>query len=455
VFRKVLIANRGEIAARIARSCRSLGCRSVVVYSEADRDAPWLALADQTLCIGPARAEESYLNAGAILQAAEQTESQAIHPGYGFLAENERFAARCEQQGISFVGPGAAAIRRMGNKVEARRTMAGLGLPVIPGSADVLQDVAEARALAAEIGYPILLKARGGGGGKGMRRCDRDVELPRAFTEAALEAGKAFGDPALYLERYIAGGRHVEFQVLCDRFGAAVHLGERECSIQRQHQKLLEESPSPVVDDALREELGQRVARAVVGLGYRNAGTVEFLRAPDGRLYFMEMNTRLQVEHPVTEMRTGIDLVAEQLRIAANEPLRLRQEQVRFTGHAVEFRINAEDPANGFRPDPGRIRRLELPPSEWGGNVAVRWDGSLCEGYRVPAHYDSLLGKLIVHGPQRERVLEAARSVLGQLRIEGVKTTVPLHQRLLEDEPFRKGSYDVSYLSRSGLLGEA
>ena len=325
MFRRILIANRGEIALRVIRACEALGVETVAVFSEADRGAPWLRRAGRAVCIGPARAEESYLNADAILQAAEQTECQAIHPGYGFLAENALFAARCEQQGVTFIGPGPDAIRRMGDKAEAKHTMATAGLPTIPGSEGTLAGVREALVQAAAIGYPVLLKATAGGGGRGMRGCEGEQELERAFAEAALEAEKAFGNPGLYLEKFLAGGRHVEFQVLCDAFGRAVHLGERECSVQRHHQKLIEESPSPVVDAPTRQSVGARVARAAAGFGYRNAGTVEFLRAPEGRLFFMEMNTRLQVEHPVTEMVSGVDLVVEQIRIAALHPLRLRQ----------------------------------------------------------------------------------------------------------------------------------
>ncbi len=447
----MLIANRGEIALRIMRACKDLGIETVVVYSTADRGAPWLARADRTVCIGPAPAEESYLNADAILQAAAQTECQAIHPGYGFLAENALFAARCAQQGITFVGPGPGAIHRMGDKAEARRTMATAGLPIIPGSEGTLPDVKEALKQAARIGYPVLLKSTAGGGGKGMRRCENEEDLRRGFAEAALEAGKAFGNPALYLEKFIAGGRHVEFQVLCDAFGNAMHLGERECSVQRHHQKLIEESPSPVVDAATRRALGERVARAVASIRYRNAGTVEFLRAPDGSLHFMEMNTRLQVEHPVTEMVTGVDLVVGQIRIAALHPLALRQEAIALRGHAIEFRINAEDPHNGFRPDPGTIGHF-APPSVSSTGVQVRWDSAVVAGYRIPPNYDSLIGKLIVHGPDRPAALQAAQEALATLRMDGLHTTIAFHRRVLDDPDFRRGDYDLNFLSRAGLV---
>ena len=451
MFGRILIANRGEIALRVIRACRALGIESVAVYSEADRGAPWLARADRAICVGPARAEHSYLNAAAILQAAEQTDCHAIHPGYGFLSENALFAARCVQQGIAFIGPGPDAIRRMGDKAEAKRTMEAAGLPTIPGSRGTLEGFAEAARLASEIGYPVLLKATAGGGGKGMRRCDGEGDLERAFAQASLEAEKAFGNPRLYMEKLIEGGRHVEFQILCDAFGNGVHLCERECSVQRSHQKLIEESPSPVLDASTRKTLGERVARATAAFGYRNAGTVEFLRAPDGSLYFMEMNTRLQVEHPVTEMVTGVDLVAEQIRIAALHRLRLAQDEIRPSGHAMEFRVNAEDPDNGFRPDPGTIADFSPPQSSLPG-VVVRWDSAIEAGYRIPPHYDSLVGKLIVHGPDRRTVLAGARQALASLRIEGVRTTVPLHLRILDEAAFRDGSYDLRLLARSGLV---
>ncbi len=451
MFRRLLIANRGEIALRVLRSCRSLGVEAVVAHSEADRDAPWLEQADATICVGPARADRSYLDEDAVLQAAEQTACQALHPGYGFLSENARFAARCEQQGITFVGPTSSSIRTMGDKAEAKRSMASAGLPTIPGSDGPVSDVETAAKLASTVGYPVLLKASAGGGGKGMRRCGSESDLARGFAEATLEATKAFGDPTLYLEKFVEGGRHVEFQVLADAFGQAVHLGERECSIQRKHQKLIEESPSPAVDEAMRGSMGRKVARAVARLGYRNAGTVEFLLAPDGQFYFMEMNTRLQVEHPVTEMLTGIDLVESQIKIAANEPLPFRQRDIEFSGHAVEFRINAEDPSDGFRPDPGTIHSFSQGAAAH-AEVQVRWDSAVREGYRIPPHYDSMVGKLILHGPDRETTLDAAVEALLGLKIGGVKTTIPLHLRLLEDPGFRSGRYDVNYLEAAGLL---
>jgi len=451
VFRRLLVANRGEIALRIIRACRTAGIEPVAVFSEADRGAPWLTEAEETICIGPARASESYLAAASILQAAEQTGCQALHPGYGFLAENPVFAACCEQQGLTFVGPGAGAIRRMGDKVESKRTFAAAGLPTIPGSPGVLESAEEGKRLAAEIGYPVILKATAGGGGRGMRICRGEAELEEGFSEAALEAGNAFGNAGLYLEKFISGGRHIEFQVLCDRYGNGIHLGERECSVQRNHQKLVEESPSPVLKAGERDRFGAAVARAVAGFGYRNAGTVEFLRSPEGDLYFMELNARLQVEHPVTEMLTGVDIVQEQLRIAANRKLERKQEGIRFSGHAMELRINAEDPAERFRPDPGVITCF-APPVSGRNGVEVRWDSVVQEGYRIPPHYDSMIGKLIVKGETRERTLEGALLALDSMVVEGVKTTIDLQRRILDHDRFRSGEYDVDFLSGSGLL---
>jgi acetyl-CoA carboxylase, biotin carboxylase subunit len=454
VFKRVLVANRGEIAARVIRACRALGIETVAVHSEADAGAPWLAEATVTVCVGPAPAARSYLDAGAILQAAEQTEARAIHPGYGFLAENAVFAARCAQQGITFIGPPPAAIRRMGDKIEAKRTMAAAGVPTIPGSLDPLTSAAHARRLADAVGYPVLLKATAGGGGKGMRRCDDAGALERGYAEASLEAGSAFGNAQLYLEKYLEGGRHIEFQVLADAYGRAVHLGERECSIQRSHQKLVEESPSPVVTAEARAELGARASLAAASFGYVGAGTLEFLRAPDGALYFMEMNTRLQVEHPVTEMVTGVDLVIAQIEIAAGRRLAIAQEDVAIAGHAMEFRINAEDPDAGFRPDPGVCTRV-VPPVVSRAGARVRWDAGVASGWKVPSHYDSMIGKVIVHAAGRPEAIAAGKEALASLVIEGIKTTIPLHLRLLDDPEFAAGEYDVAFLARRGLVGTA
>ena len=441
VFRRILIANRGEIARRIARACRTLDIETVCVHSEADAGGAWLKDVDEAVCVGPAAASSSYLDADAILQAADQTGCQALHPGYGFLSENARFAARCAQAGLTFIGPTPDALRRMGDKAVARRTLAAAGLTTVPGSPGILASPEEAAAVARAVGYPVLLKAAAGGGGKGMRRCEAEGDLARAFSEASLEADKAFGDPGLYLEKLVLHARHVEFQVLVDGFGRAVHLGERECSVQRHHQKLLEEAPSPALADDEREALGARVAAALASVGYRNAGTAEFLRAGDGSIFFMEVNARLQVEHPVTEMVTGVDLVVQQIRLAAGEPLTLLQEDLVPRGHAIELRINAEDPDAGFRPDPGTITKLLLP----GG--PVRWDGGFEEGSRIPPHYDSLIGKLIVHAKDRPQAIEAARAALEDLVIEGVRTTIPLHRRVLDDPQFRSGRYDLDLLA--------
>ena len=436
------------------RACRELGVETVAVHSEADAGAPWLEGATRTICLGPAAAARSYLDADAVLQAAEQSEAGAIHPGYGLLSENALFAARCAQHGIVFVGPGPQAMRRMGDKITAKRTMAEASVPVIPGSLGGVRSVQHAEELAAEVGYPVLLKATAGGGGKGMRRCRDAAELKAAFAEASLEADKAFGNAELYLEKYLEGGRHIEFQVLADAYGHVIHLGERECSIQRHHQKLVEESPSPALSASERSDLGLRAAAAAASFGYVSAGTLEFLRAADGKMYFMEMNTRLQVEHPVTEMVTGVDIVKAQLKIAAGEPLTLAQSDVHAQGHAIEFRVNAEDPEHGFRPDPGWVTEVVAPTSSRAGAL-VRWDAGVAAGWRVPSHYDSLIGKVIVHAATRAEAIAASKEALASMRVTGVKTTIPLHLRLLDDEGFVRGAYDVNHLERTGLVGGA
>jgi len=446
MFKRILIANRGEIALRVIRACRELGIESVVVYSTADRDAVPVEEADQAICIGGPKGEESYLDMAAILQAAEQLEAKAIHPGYGFLAENALFAERCRQQKITFIGPSASVIRLMGDKATARRTMAAAGLPVVPGSDGILPSADEALVAAREFGFPVLLKATAGGGGKGMRVCRDEASLRTNFEQASLEAGKAFGNADLYVEKYLEAGRHIEFQFVADSFGDAVHLGERECSAQRSHQKLVEESPSPVIDAATRHELGEKVCAAVRAIGYVGAGTMEFLRDPDGSLYFMEVNTRLQVEHPVTEMVTGHDLVQEQIRVAENHPLSIRQEEVALSGHAIECRINAEDPFDGFRPSPGRVDRFE-PPMK-GRGVRVRVDTYLRAGKSIPVYYDSLVCKLIVAGDDREAARKGMLAALGKFRVDGIKTTIALHEKILADERFVSGEYDTQ------LVGE-
>jgi len=449
MFRRLLVANRGEVAARIIRACAELGIETVAVHSLADVESPHLELADRRVCIGPGPASGSYLNMDAILQAAEQTDCQALHPGFGFLAENALFAARVLQHQIAWVGPPPRAIAGMGDKAAARRAMKAAGLATIPGTEGVLADVAAARRAADEVGYPVLLKATAGGGGRGMRRCAGPAELERSFAEASLEAEKAFGNPGLYLEKVLLGARHVEFQVLADRFGAAIHLGERECSVQRRHQKLLEEAPSPALDAAQRNASGCRAAEAAVAIGYASAGTVEFLRDTDGKLHFMEMNTRLQVEHPVTEMISGVDIVQEQIRIAANQPLALRQEEVRLEGHAIEMRINAEDPDNGFKPDPGTVSVFEPPAGE-----GVRVDTHCRSGYTIPPFYDSMIAKLIVHAPDRAAAIALAECKLDEFRVEGVRTTIPIHRRILAEPDFRAGRYDTLWLERLLAGGE-
>ena len=449
MFKRVLIANRGEIALRVIRACRKLKVESVAVYSEADADSPHLEEATERVCIGPARSAESYLNAEAILQAAEQTDCCAIHPGYGFLAENALFAEMCEAAKMSFIGPSASAIRAMGDKATARETMRAAGLPVIPGSAGTLPGPGEGLALAREVGFPVLLKATAGGGGRGMRRVDAERDFEPKYREASIEAEKAFGNAGLYLEKYIVDGRHIEFQVMADAYGSVVHLGERECSAQRRHQKLVEESPSPVMDATTRAALGTRIREALRRIGYRNAGTVEFFRDPGGQIYFMEMNTRLQVEHPVTEMVAGRDLVVEQIRIAANEPLSFGQEDVSLEGHAIECRINAEDPFDDFRPSPGVVTEFTTPAGSPG--VDVRVDTHVRSGYRISPHYDSLLAKLIVHGPTRDAARAGMIAALQSFRIEGVKTTIPVHLKIMQDKEFAAGRYDTGFIAR--LLG--
>jgi acetyl-CoA carboxylase biotin carboxylase subunit len=443
MFRRLLVANRGEVAARIIRACRELGIETVAVYSSADAQSPHLRLADHRVCIGPAPSSDSYLHMDAILQAAEQTDCQALHPGFGFLAENAHFAARVRQQQLTWIGPPSRAIARMGDKAEARRAMKATGLPTIPGTEGILEDADEAARAAADVGYPVLLKATAGGGGKGMRRCDNEDELAKAYAEASLEAEKAFGNAGLYLEKVLLGARHIEFQVLADVFGSAIHLGERECSVQRRHQKLLEEAPSPAVEESKRDEVGRRAAEAASAIGYSSAGTMEFLRDADGNYYFMEMNTRLQVEHPVTEMITGVDIVKEQIRIAANQPLGITQDDVTIDGHAIEFRINAEDPDQDFRPDPGVVSLFEPPAGD-----GVRVDSHVESGYEIPPFYDSMIAKLIVHGADRGDAIKRAERALDDFRIEGVATTIPIHRRILAEPAFREGVYDTLWLER-------
>ncbi len=442
MFSKILIANRGEIAVRIIRACRELGVETVAVYSQADVEALHVELADEAVCIGPAPAKQSYLKLDRILSAAAITGAEAIHPGYGFLAENPHFADVCEQSGLTFIGPPAASIQAMGDKAAARRLAESQGVPVLPGSRQPVHDLDEARRVAREIGFPLIIKASAGGGGKGMRVVAELDGLESALATAAAEAAAAFGDAAVYLERYLADPRHVEVQILIDGQGTGIHLGERDCSIQRRHQKLLEESPSPALGEARRAAIGQAALRVAHAAGYRNAGTVEFLLDAHGNFYFMEMNTRIQVEHPVTEMVTGLDLVKAQIRIAAGEPLPLAQKDVVFSGHSLECRINAEDP-DRFLPAPGRVTDLRLP-----GGPGVRVDTHAYPGYLVPSHYDSLLAKVIVHAPSRAEAIARMRRALWEMRVEGIKTTIPAQQRILAHPDFLAGCTSTQFLAR-------
>ncbi len=451
MFHRLLIANRGEVAVRIARACRDLGVSPIGIASKADLDASWVEAMDEVVAIGPPAASQSYLNATAIVQAARQTHSSAIHPGWGFLSENQRFASLVRQHGIAFCGPSAAAMRTMGVKSSAKRAMDRAGLDVLPGSDGPLPNVEAAAACGNEIGYPVLLKADYGGGGRGMRLCHSEAELREAFGSARAEAESAFGSGAIYLERYLTGGRHIEVQVLCDSYGKGVHLGERECSIQRKHQKLIEESPSPVLSAEEREAIGERAIEASLAIGYTSAGTIEFLRDDDGKLYFMEMNTRLQVEHPVTELVTGIDIAKKQIEIAANRPLGLDQADVRFEGSAIECRINAEDPTQDFRPSPGRLKAFAFEASDGPGQLRV--DTHLRAGDEVTPHYDSLLAKVIAYAPTRPAAIETLRSALSNAKVEGVHTTIPLHLAVLESEEFQRGDYDTR--SIPGWTGKA
>ena len=436
---KLLIANRGEIALRIHRAAHEMGIRTVAVHSTADADAMHVRLADEAICIGPPAAIDSYLNVPAIISAAEISGADAIHPGYGFLSENARFADIIEEHGIIFVGPKPEHIRTMGDKIQAKRTAGALGLPLVPGSDGPISDLAEAKAIAAKVGYPVIIKADSGGGGRGMKVCTSPDELETLMQQAGSEAKAAFGDATVYLEKYLGNPRHIEFQVFGDGQGNAIHLGERDCSLQRRHQKILEEAPSPVISAADRSRMGGIIAKAMADMGYRGAGTIEFLWE-DGEFYFIEMNTRLQVEHPVTEMITGIDLVREQIRVAEGLPLSVTQDEVEFTGHAIECRINAEDPKT-FTPSPGLVKAFHAP-----GGMHVRFDSGLYAGYRIPPYYDSMIGKLIVYGKTREAAMMRLRRALEETVIEGVKTTIPLHRALLNEPDIQNGDYTIKWL---------
>lgn len=448
MFDKVLIANRGEIALRIHRACREMGIHTVAVHSTADADAMHVRLADETVCIGPPPARDSYLNIPAIVSAATITGADAIHPGYGFLSENASFAQIVEEHGITFIGPSAEHIRIMGDKVEAKRTMIDLGVPVVPGSDGPVRTAAEAAKVARDIGFPVLVKASGGGGGKGMKIAQDAGEIESAFAYARTEAKAAFGNEEVYLEKYLTSPRHIEVQILGDGNGAAVHLGERDCSLQRFHQKLLEEAPSPALNDQQRETIGQTASAAIAKLAYKSAGTLEFLYE-NGEFYFIEMNTRLQVEHPVTEAISGIDLVREQIRIAYGAPLGMTQNDIKLEGHAIECRINAENPRT-FAPSPGRVTDYHPP-----GGLGVRVDSGLYAGYKVPPNYDSLVAKLIVHGASRNECLMRLRRALEEFVISGIETTIPLHERIIGDPSFIDGDYDIKWLERFAGLSES
>ncbi len=438
-IKKVLIANRGEIALRIHRACHEMGIKTVAVHSTADTDAMHVRLADEAVCIGPPPAAESYLNIPNIISAAEIAHADAIHPGYGFLSENARFAEIVELHNIIWIGPKPEHIRVMGDKVEAKRTAARLGLPLVPGSDGPVESIAEAKAIAAETGYPVIIKAASCGGGRGMKVVQTEEQLEVLMMQAGSEAKAAFGDATVYIEKYLGNPRHIEFQVFGDGQGQAIHLGERDCSLQRRHQKVLEEAPSPVITPEERARMGGIVARAMADMEYRGAGTIEFLYEND-EFYFIEMNTRLQVEHPVTEMITGMDLVREQIRIASGEPLSCTQDQIQLRGHAIECRINAEDPQT-FAPSPGLVKNFVAP-----GGMHVRVDSGLYGGYRIPPYYDSMIAKLIVYGTSRERCIMRLKRALEEFVVEGVKTTIPLHQKLVKDPEFLAGDYTIKWL---------
>jgi acetyl-CoA carboxylase biotin carboxylase subunit len=442
MFEKILIANRGEIALRVLRACREMGIKTVAVHSEADSEAKYVKLADESVCIGPAPSHLSYLNVPAIIAAAEVTDAEAIHPGYGFLSENADFAERVESSGFTFIGPRPETIRLMGDKVNAKRAMMEAGVPCVPGSDGALpEDPEEILRIAREVGYPVIIKAAGGGGGRGMRVVHTEAHLLNAVNMTRNEAQAAFGNPEVYLERFLENPRHIEIQVLADQYGNAIHLGERDCSMQRRHQKIIEEAPAPGLDPKLRDKIAERCAAACRRIGYRGAGTFEFLYE-NGEFFFIEMNTRVQVEHPVTEMITGVDIIQEQIRIAAGEKLRYRQRDIRFRGHAIECRINAEDPYT-FVPSPGRITQYHQP-----GGPGIRVDSHVYQNYYVPPHYDSMIGKLIAYGDTRQQAIARMRIALTEMVVEGVKTNIPLHMDLMQDAAFLAGGASIHYLTQ-------
>ncbi len=443
MFKKILIANRGEIAVRIIRACREMGILTVAVCSEADREALHAQLADETICIGPAAAKDSYLNMESIISATLVSGAEAIHPGFGFLSENSKFVRMCNQCNITFIGPSADTMDRMGNKSEARNTMMKAGVPVVPGTKEPIYEGMVGIELAKEIGYPIMIKASAGGGGKGMRVAESEEEFLEKFETAQREAVNGFGDNTMYLERYVKNPRHVEIQVLADQKGNTIYLGERDCSIQRRHQKMIEEAPSIAIDETLRKKMGEAAVKAAKATGYYSAGTIEFLLDQNNEFYFMEMNTRIQVEHPVTEMITGVDLIKEQIKIAAGEMLALRQEDVRISGHAIECRINAEDPDKNFMPCPGTVNYIHFP-----GGKGIRVDSALYAGCTIPPYYDSMVAKLIVHDETRELAIKKMRSALGELIVQGVKTNLDYQYEILNDEEYVKGNVDTGFIER-------
>lgn len=441
MFKKILIANRGEIALRIIRACREMGIKSVAVHSTADANSMAVRLADESVCIGPPRSRDSYLNVPSILTAAAVTGADAIHPGYGFLSENAQFGRMVEEHGFTFIGPSPDLIDRMGDKVSAKKTVMELGLPVVPGSAGAVESVEQGLEICKDAGYPVIIKAASGGGGKGMQVVRSDEEFSEAFTTARREAAANFGDDTVYIEKYLEKPRHIEIQIFGDKHGNAIHLGERDCSIQRRHQKLIEEAPSPVLSEAERMSIGTLAADVVRKMGYVGAGTIEFLYEK-GEFFFMEMNTRIQVEHPVTEMITGIDLIAEQIKVAAGEPLSLNKENIKLRGHAIEIRINAEDP-DTFIPSPGKITTFHAP-----GGLGVRFDSAIYGGYSIPPYYDSMIGKLIVHAKTRDEAIKRMRRAIVETVIEGVKTTLPLHEWILSEPAFISGDYTIHWLEK-------
>ncbi|HIU03517.1 MAG TPA: acetyl-CoA carboxylase biotin carboxylase subunit [Candidatus Onthocola gallistercoris] len=441
MINKLLIANRGEIAVRIIRACREMGIETVAVYSQADEDALHVQLADEAVCIGPASSKDSYLNMANIISATVMCGADAIHPGFGFLSENARFVEMCQKCHITFVGPSAELIHKMGNKSEARKTMMEAGIPVVPGTKEAVYDVTEALELAQEIGFPVMIKASSGGGGKGMRISWNREDFEENFQMAQMESVGSFADDAMYIEKYIESPRHIEFQILADKFGHVIHLGERDCSIQRRHQKVLEESPSAALDEDLRRRMGEAAVKAAKAVGYENAGTIEFLLDKNKNFYFMEMNTRIQVEHPVTEAVTDIDLIKNQIRIAEGQPLRYEQEDVRISGHAIECRINAENPEKGFIPSPGKVTRLHLP-----GGKGIRVDTAMYAGYTIPPYYDSMIAKLIVHGKSRKEAIKKMKSALSEFIVEGVDTNIDFQLEIMNHPEFVEGNIDTSFI---------